>query len=47
MLFYYEAVDKGMIDMNRSLVELVRAGEISVENAYMNTLNPKLLEKML
>jgi twitching motility protein PilT len=39
--------EEGMIDMNRSLVELVRAGEISVENAYMNTLNPKLLEKML
>lgn len=24
----------GMVDMNRSLVELVRAGEITVENAY-------------
>jgi twitching motility protein PilT len=40
-------MEEGMIDMNRSLVELVRAGEITVENAYMNTLNPKLLEKML
>lgn len=37
----------GMIDMNRSLVELVRRGEISVENAYAYSLNPKTLEKML
>jgi twitching motility protein PilT len=40
-------MEEGMIDMNRCLVELVRAGEISVESAYLNTLNPKLLEKML
>lgn len=38
---------EGMIDMNRSLAELVRAGEISVENAYTNSLNPKTLEKMI
>ena len=37
----------GMIDMNRSLAELVRSGEITVESAYMNSLNPKTLEKML
>ncbi len=38
---------EGMVDMNRSLAELVRAGEISVENAYMNSVNPKTLERML
>jgi twitching motility protein PilT len=38
---------EGMIDMNRSLAELVRAGEISVENAYLNSLNPKNLERMI
>jgi len=38
---------EGMIDMNRSLADLVRAGEITVENAYMNTMNPKTLEKMI
>lgn len=38
---------EGMIDMNRSLAELVRAGEISVESAYMNSLNPKTLERMI
>ncbi len=38
---------EGMIDMNRSLAELVRAGEISVESAYQNSLNPKNLERML
>jgi twitching motility protein PilT len=37
----------GMIDMNRSLAELVRAGEITVESAYLNSLNPKTLEKLV
>ena len=40
-------LDQGMIDMNRSLVELVRSGEISVENAYAHSLNPKALEKLI
>jgi twitching motility protein PilT len=38
---------EGMIDMNRSLAELVRRGEISVESAYTNSLNPKNLERMI
>lgn len=38
---------EGMVDMNRSLSELVRIGEITVESAYMNSLNPKVLERML
>lgn len=38
---------EGMVDMNRSLAELVRAGEISVESAFANSLNPKTLERML
>jgi twitching motility protein PilT len=38
---------QGMIDMNRCLVELVRRGEITVENAYLYSLNPKNLEKLL
>lgn len=38
---------EGMVDMNRSLAELVRAGEITVESAYMNSLNPKTLERMI
>ncbi len=37
----------GMIDFNRSLVALVKAGEITVENAYRYSLNPKVLEKLL
>jgi twitching motility protein PilT len=40
-------MDQGMIDINRSLVDLVRAGEITVENAYLYSLNPKSLEKFL
>ncbi len=38
---------EGMIDMNRSLAELVRSGEITVESAYLNSINPKTLERML
>jgi twitching motility protein PilT len=38
---------EGMIDMNRSLAELVRSGEITVESAYQNSLNPKVLERMI
>jgi twitching motility protein PilT len=38
---------EGMIDLNRSLAELVRSGEITVESAYLNSLNPKNLERML
>jgi hypothetical protein len=36
-----------MIDMNRSLADLVRAGEISAENAYMHSFNPRALERMI
>ncbi len=39
--------EQGMIDMNRSLVELVRAGEITVENAFAYSTNPKNLERLL
>lgn len=38
---------EGMIDMNRSLAELVARGEISVETAYAHSLNPTILEKLL
>jgi twitching motility protein PilT len=37
----------GMIDMNRSLADLVRAGEITAENAYLHSFNPRALERML
>jgi twitching motility protein PilT len=37
----------GMIDMNRSLADLVRRGEITAENAYLYSLNPKGLEKFI
>ncbi len=39
--------EQGMIDMNRSLVELVRQGEITVENAYAYAINPKSLERLM
>jgi twitching motility protein PilT len=39
--------ESGMIDLNHSLLELVRAGEISIENAYQFSLNPKGLERMI
>ncbi len=38
--------EAGMVALNHSLIELVRAGEISIENAYQYSLNPKGLERM-
>lgn len=38
---------EGMIDMNRSLADLVRRGEITPDNAYLHSFNPKGLEKLL
>jgi twitching motility protein PilT len=40
-------MEHGMIDMNRSLAELVRRGEITVENAYLHSFRPNILEKLL
>lgn len=39
--------ESGMVDMNHSLLNLVRSGEISTENAYQYSFNPKGLERML
>jgi twitching motility protein PilT len=40
-------MESGMIDMNRCLADLVRRGEISIENAYLHAINPKVLEKLI
>src|ERR1035437_413271 len=40
-------MESGMIDLNHSLIELVRAGEISIESAYQYSLNPKGLDRMI
>lgn len=40
-------IEHGMVSMNRSLVELVRQGEISIENAKMYSTNRNGLEGML
>jgi twitching motility protein PilT len=39
--------DQGMIDFNRTLANLVKAGEITVENAYLNSVNTKSLERLI
>ncbi len=39
--------EEGMIDMNRCLADLVRAGEITIESAYSRSWNPKTLERLL
>ncbi len=39
--------EEGMIDINRSLAELVRKGEVTVENAFQFSTSPKTLERML
>lgn len=41
------SLSEGMIDMNRSLLELVRTGEISMESAHQYSYNPKELEHLL
>ena len=40
-------MESGMIDLNHSLLDLVRKGEISIESAYQYSLNPKGLERMI
>ncbi|MCF7834089.1 MAG: PilT/PilU family type 4a pilus ATPase [Candidatus Pacebacteria bacterium] len=39
--------ESGMVDLNHSLMELIRSGEISVESAYEYSLNPKGLERLM
>ena len=38
---------EGMMDMDRSLAELVQRGEVTVEHAYEHALNPKTFETYL
>lgn len=40
-------LEQGMIDMNRSLAQLVQKGEITVENAFNYSSNPKGLERLI
>lgn len=40
-------LEHGMIDMNRSLAQLVQKGEITVENAFSHSVNPKGLERLI
>ncbi len=39
--------ETGMIDLNRSLAELVRRGEITIDNARLHSSNPRILEKLV
>lgn len=39
--------EEGMIDLNRCLADLVRRGEITPENAFMYSSNPKVLERLI
>lgn len=39
--------EQGMIDMNRNLIERVRAGEITLENAMRFSLDPEMLKHLL
>ncbi len=41
------SAEDGMIDMNRSLSNLVSSGDISIESAYSRSLNPQSLERLL
>ena len=39
--------EEGMIDLNRSLAELVRKGEITTENAFKFSTSPRTLERLI
>ncbi len=41
------SLEQGMISLNRSLLDLVRKGEITIENAVNFSLNPKELQRNL
>ena len=40
-------LEHGMIDMNRSLAQMVKDGVITVENAFAYSVNPKGLERIM
>ncbi len=40
-------LQQGMVDMNRSLLELVEKGEITMETAMQYSLNPKSMEQLM
>jgi Tfp pilus assembly pilus retraction ATPase PilT len=40
-------MNEGMVDLNRSLADFVRRGEITIENAKAYSLNPKMLEQLV
>lgn len=39
--------EQGMISLNRSLIELVQKGEITMESAYQYSFNPKALDQLI
>lgn len=41
------SMGEGMIDLNRSLADFVRRGEITIEDAKAHSLNPKLLDQLV
>ncbi len=41
------SLEQGMVDLNRSLLELIRAGQITLDNAILYSNNPKALQQML
>ena len=40
-------LEQGMIDMNRTLARMVQNGDITVENAFTYSVNPKGLERLI
>ncbi len=40
-------MDQGMIDFNRTLANLVKSGEITVEDAYLNSFNSRNLDRLI
>jgi len=45
--FIETGLEQGMTDMNRSLADLVRRGEITPENAFAYSPNPRIMDRLL
>lgn len=41
------SLEQGMVDLNRSLIELIKTGQITLDNAILYSNNPKALQQML
>ena len=41
------SLEQGMVDLNRSLIELIKMGQITIDNAILYSNNPKALRQLI